>query len=165
MDLRLLQAKVHIQKGDEKQLCELLVGRNICGWVPEDEVLRVGGVKVLNGVFGVGKGKFLDENNEIEILRVIMNLKPTNRIMKHAEGSVGELPSITQYLSMVLEGKEEAVLFQSDMSSAFYLFKIPPQWQRFLCFGISFTREELGLGSGRGYFWHATLFLWVGPVL
>lgn len=149
MDLRLLQAKVHIQKGDEKQLCELLVGRNICGWVPEDEVLRVGGVKVLNGLFGVGKGKFLDENNEIEILRVIMNLKPTNRIMKHAEGSVGELPSITQYLSMVLEGKEEAVLFQSDMSSAFYLFKIPPQWQRFLCFGISFTREQLGLGSGR----------------
>ena len=75
-------AKVHIQKGDEKQLCELLVGRNICGWVPEDEILRVGGVKVLNGLFGVGKGKFLDENNEIEILRVIMNLKPTNRIMK-----------------------------------------------------------------------------------
>ena len=148
-DQRLLHARVHIQKGDEMSLCKLLVNRNICGWVPESEVLTVQGVKVLNGLFGVGKGKFIDESKEKEILRVIMNLKPTNRIMKHAEGSVAELPSITQYLSLVLEGDESAVLFQSDMSSAFYLFKIPPQWMRFLCFGISFSRETLGIGSGR----------------
>ena len=148
-DQRLLHARVHIQKGDEMSLCKLLVNRNICGWVPESEVLTVQGVKVLNGLFGVGKGKFIDESKEKEVLRVIMNLKPTNRIMKHAEGSVAELPSITQYLSLVLEGDEKAVLFQSDMSSAFYLFKIPPQWMRFLCFGISFSREALGIGSGR----------------
>lgn len=147
-DLR-LHARVHIQRGDELELCNLLVNRNICAWVPESEALTVQGVKVLNGLFGVGKGKYLDDLREKEILRVIMNLKPTNRIMRHAEGSVSELPSITQYLSMVLEGNEEAVLFQSDMSSAFYLFKIPPQWRRFLCFGVSFTREALGLGQGK----------------
>ena len=148
-DMRLLHARVHIQKGDELELCKLLVDRNICGWVPESEVLTIRGVKVLNGLFGVGKGKFIDESKEKEILRVIMNLKPTNGIMKHAEGSVAELPSITQYLSLVLEGNENAVLFQSDMSSAFYLFRIPPQWRSFLCFGISFSRDALGIGSGR----------------
>ena len=148
-DLRLLQAKVHIQKGDELELCKLLVSRNICGWIPESEVLTVQGRKVLNGLFGVGKGKFLDASNEKEVVRVIMNLKPTNRVMRHAEGSVSGLPSITQYLSLVLEGNENAVLFQSDMSSAFYLFRIPPQWMPYLCFGISFSRDILGIGKGR----------------
>ena len=67
---------------------------------------------------------------------------------------------------MVLEGKEEAVLFQSDMSSAFYLFKLPLNGRDSFALVFHLLENNWGLVvEERGYFWHATLFLWVGPVL
>ena len=54
-----LQAKVHVPEEDKMSLAEVLVKRRLCVWVPEDDVLRVGNQKVLNGLFAVGKGSFL----------------------------------------------------------------------------------------------------------
>ena len=41
-----LQAKVHIAPGEALEFCKLLVSRNICTWVLDDDVLEVGGQKV-----------------------------------------------------------------------------------------------------------------------
>ena len=139
-----LQARVHITKGEETDLFKLLVERRVCTWVPDDQVLRVGSKKVLNGMFAVGKNSFLPCGREVQ--RLIMNLIPTNAAFEQAQGATGDLPSITQYLSVVLYGKEELRLFQSDMSSAFYLFKIPSVWSRMMCFNICFTGKQLGPG-------------------
>ena len=149
-DRRVLQAKVHVAKGEESQLSELLVSRNICTWVDEDLALKVGGCRVLNGLFAVGKGKFLPDGREIQ--RVIMNLIPSNSVFEQARGYMDSLPSITQYLSLVLDGKEEVALHQSDMSSAFYLFAIPSSWSPCLCFNICRDGEEIGLAKGKKYF-------------
>ena len=149
-DRRVLQAKVHIESEDRLRLAKLLVERRVCSWVPEKDVLRVGGCKVLNGLFGVGKGKRLDDGREIQ--RVIMNLIPSNAVMEQARGSTAGLPSITQYLSLVLHQDEEVCLYQSDMSSAFYLFGIPPCWSRFLCFNLAVDGKEVGMVQEVTYF-------------
>lgn len=149
-NLQRLQAKVHVVDGDREKLASLLVSRGVCVWVHEDEVLRVGSTRVLNGLFGVGKGKFLPDGREIQ--RVIMNLIPSNSVMTQAKGSTSGLPSITQYLSLVLDREESVLLFQSDMSSAFYLFAIPPAWSPYLCFNISMKGEQIGKSPGSIYY-------------
>ena len=119
-----LQARVHVKEGEKLKLAEMLVKRRICVWVPESEVLRVHGKKVLNGMFAVGKGSFLPSGEEIQ--RLIMNLIPTNSVFKQAQGATSDLPAITQYLGLVLSQDQQLTFYQSDMSSAFYLFRIPP---------------------------------------
>ena len=145
-----LQAKVHIIEKDRKELASLLCERGICGWVPEKEVLRVRGEKVLNGLFGVSKGILLD--NERPVLRLIMNLIPVNSVTCHLRGMVAELPSVTQYLAVCLGEDETLDLGQSDMTSAFYLFSLPPEWQRMICFNISFWGSEIGMDPQVRYY-------------
>ena len=145
-----LRAKVHITTGEQLPLAELLVKRRLCVWVEESEVLRVNGQKVLNGMFAVGKGSTLDDGREIQ--RLIMNLIPTNSVFSQAQGATSDLPSITQYLSLVLDQDETLSFYQSDMSSAFYLFRIPPAWNRMMCFDISVCANEVGLGTGGRFF-------------
>ena len=143
-----LQAKVHVTPGEELEVAKLLISRNICSWVDVDDVFTVDSQPVLNGMFAVGKGVVNSLGKEIQ--RLIMNLIPTNSVMEQARGAVGDLPSITQYLSLVLEQDEKLLLYQSDMSSAFYLFKIPECWHRFMAFNLKLSRASLGLG-GSGY--------------
>jgi len=140
-----LQAKVHVDPSEALQLFRLLVERKICSWIRDEAVLRVGNQQVLSGMFAVGKGSFLDNGREIQ--RIIMNLIPSNAVFKHAQGGTSDLPSITQYLSMVLQSDERMFYFQSDMTSAFYLFRIPVCWHPMMTFNISFTGEQLGFGS------------------
>ena len=144
-----LQAKVHVKHDEQLELSKLLVSRKICVWVDSEDVLKVGNEKVLNGLFAVGKGSFLTPGKEIQ--RLIMNLVPTNSVLRQIEGATGDLPAITQYLSLVLHGDEKACFYQSDMSAAFYLFRIPSCWNRMLCFNLSFGGKELGLSEDRIY--------------
>ena len=74
-DRRILQAKVPVDSSYKVTLAELLVRRKVCCWVAQRDVLQVGGCRVLNGLFGVGKGKYLEDGREIQ--RVIMNLIPS----------------------------------------------------------------------------------------
>ena len=144
-----LQAKVHVDPNESHELFSLLVERNLCAWVRDDEVLRVNQEPVLNGMFAVGKGSYLESGEEVQ--RIIMNLIPSNSVFKHPQGGTRDLPSITQYLSLCLLQDEKLAFFQSDMTSAFYLFRLPHNWQRMMCFNISFMGEEIGLQPGIRY--------------
>eukprot|EP00438_Fugacium_kawagutii_P000055 Skav215901 [mRNA] locus=scaffold1542:116365:121392:- [translate_table: standard] len=145
-----LKSKVHIRKGDELSLAKLLVDRRICVWVPQKDVLVVNHQPVLNGMFAVGKGAFLDSGEEIQ--RLIMNLVPTNTVFRQAQGAVAGLPGITQYLSLVASQSDQLVFYQSDMSAAFYLFRIPPCWNRMMCFNLSVKGSDLGWNDDEIYF-------------
>lgn len=81
-----LQSKVHITKGEELELAKLLVDRHICTWVPLDDILVVNNTKVLNGLFAVGKGNFLDSGCEVQ--RLIMNLVPSNAVFRQLQGAI-----------------------------------------------------------------------------
>eukprot|EP00438_Fugacium_kawagutii_P003316 Skav229330 [mRNA] locus=scaffold2917:69352:73753:- [translate_table: standard] len=144
-----LKSRVHIQRGDELELAQLLVERRICVWVHEDDVLVVNQTKVLNGLFAVGKGSFLDSGEEVQ--RLIMNLVPTNAVLRQTQGATAGLPGITQYLGLVASQSDELVFYQSDMSAAFYLFRIPPCWNRMMAFNLSFPGHMIGLDNDEIY--------------
>ena len=144
-----LQGKIHVETGELDGIAKLLVHRNVCKWIPLDEVFTYRNQKVLNGLFGVPKNSAVKSGKPV--LRVIMNLVASNSVMKQFEGSVGNLPAITSWMSTVLDEDEEVRLWQLDMSNAFYLFKLPPSWQRYLSFNVIRKGKALGFSDDRDY--------------
>lgn len=106
-----LQAKVHISPGEGLDFCKLLVERNVWRWVADDEVLVVNGQQVFKGMFAAGKGSFLE--NGAEVQRTIMNLIPSNSVLKQAEGGTSDLPAICQYPSLLVQN-DERIIFLSE---------------------------------------------------
>ena len=142
-----LQAKIHVQPGELDLVVNELIERNVCAWVPFSSVLRYRGEPVLNGLFGVQKPSVLPSGRPI--LRTIMNLVPSNSVLKQLKGGTRGLPYICQWLSTVTEGNEQVRLWQSDMSAAFYLFRVPENWWGMLAFNVVRPASEVGLqGSG-----------------
>ena len=124
-----LQARVHIESDDRVGLAKLLVERGICGWTEESDL-----------------------SDGRPVLRLIMNLIPSNAVMQQMQGSVAELPMVTQYLSISLDENETLLMSQSDMTAAFYLFGLGDAWMRYLCFNLAVDGKELGKVGGRKYF-------------
>lgn len=137
-----LPGKVHIDCGDKLKIAHELVRRNVCDWIPLDNVYKVGNTPILNGLFGVSKPSTLDDGRPI--LRFIMNLTGSNACQLQMEGGCASLPAITSWQSIVVENSETIKVFQSDMSSAFYLFRLPPVWKPFLAFNLCAQGSEIG---------------------
>lgn len=145
-----IPGKAHFGQGERMQVCKELVDRGICAWVKAEEVLIFKGKKILNGIFGVRKPAVLSDGRPV--LRVIMNLRASNSILKQLKGAVNSLPAITCFQSAVLQGNENLHLYQSDMCSAFYLFRLPAVWHKYLCFNVSARGEEIGAEQNQEYF-------------
>ncbi len=145
-----LKAKVHVMDADKLALAELLVKRGVCTWTREDSVFRFRGEMVLNGLFGVAKSSAIPSGEPV--LRVIMNLIPTNGVLCQLKGLVSELPGICQYMSIYLGPGEELKISQSDMTSAFYLFALPEEWAPYLTFNLGFPGHAIGRDDGATYF-------------
>lgn len=133
-ELPKLQGKVHVKPGELDAIANELVERGVCVWFPLEKVKRIRGAPVLNGLFGVPKPTVTAEG--APILRLIMNLVPGNSITRQIRGAVRNLPHITSWLSTYVEDGEHVQLWQSDMSNAFYLFKIPLAWAPYLAFNV-----------------------------
>ena len=73
-----------------------------------------------------------------------MNLTGSNATQEQLEGGCLTLLGITSWQSVVLENNERLELFQSDMSSAFYLFRIPKIRQGHLAFNVVVDGDEIG---------------------
>lgn len=146
-------AKVHIAKGLELEVFELLRSRGIISWIPADETFKDERGTYLSGLFGVVKpGKYTP--SKLPVLRVIMNLVPINDIFSVMRGDIDCLPNATQWMSLSVDDGEFITLSQGDMASAFYLFAIPPCWQRYMCFNFQAKGCCLGvdgLEPGRLY--------------
>ena len=145
VDLPRLPGRIHIKEDDKLKLALELIDRQVCDWIPLDQVYEVGGRKILNGLFGVRKPSSLPDGRPI--LRFIMNLTGSNSTQYQLEGGCTSLPAITSWQSIILDEGESLSLFQSDMCSAFYLFRIPRVWQPHLAFNVVFDggaiqREE-----------------------
>lgn len=90
-----LQGKVHIVAGQRLMIAKELVRRGICKWTAAEKVFQFRGEKVLNCLFGVRKSK-RRPSGECVVLRLIMNLIPSNAVLRVIPGRVASLPSITQ---------------------------------------------------------------------
>lgn len=146
-DLPPLQAKVHCTHEEMVHLGRDLVDRNICAWIPLEEVFAFRGQPVLSGLFGVEKSSKLSDGRST--LRLIMNLIPINSLMNPIVGSVRKLPSITSWLGITTDPDESLGLYQSDMASAFYLFKLPAAWHKYLAFNVRVRGSVIGLNDDR----------------
>ena len=146
IELPRMPGKVHIVEGDKLRIAQELVHRGVCQWIPLQEVYSVNGVKVLNGLFGVEKPKKLE--NGAPVLRCIMNLTGSNSTQVQLEGGTDSLLSITSWQSLVIDEGEVIETFQSDMSSAFYLFRLPRVWLKYLSFNIVYDGVDIGLDTG-----------------
>jgi len=121
----------------------LLKDRGIIDWVPADSAYSDGRGTYLSGLFGVVKpGKHTE--NHIPVLRIFMNLVPVNGLFEVLRGDINCLPNATQWLPLCFSGGEEVNLSQGGMSSAFYLFSIPPTWRPFMCFNFQATGAVIG---------------------
>lgn len=145
-------AKVHIAKGSELEVFNLLASRGIISWFPDEKVFSDDRGQYLSGMFGVIKpGKFTESN--LPVLRVIMNLIPVNGIFSVLRGDIQSLPSATGWLPLCLSEGEEITMSQGDMSAAFYLFSIPESWSPYFCFNFKVKGDLLGFsGSDRDKF-------------
>ena len=142
-ELPKLQGKLHIEKGSELPLARVLVDRGVCRWVPLEDVLVYRQQRVLNGLFGVEKPSTLASGKPV--LRLIMNLVPSNAIIKGFSGAVSNLPHITSWMSTVIEDGCELRIWQSDMQNAFYLFRVPDAWGPLLSFNLIAAGQDIGL--------------------
>ena len=144
------RGRVHIAAGEELKVWKLLEERGIIEWVNVKNVHQDSGGPFLSGMFGVPKAGRFSARGE-PLLRVIMNLKPINRAMGIIQGDIGEFPAATTWGQLVLEEDETIEVSQADMSSAFYLFKLPPQWTKYLCFNARFTGDAVGLPASETF--------------
>ena len=144
-----MPGRVHIDPNDKVKIAQELVSRKVCAWLPLDKVYKVNGVHVLNGLFGVEKPALTASGKPV--LRLIMNLVGSNATQFQLVGGCNSLPNITSWQSVVLDGKEEIEIFQSDMSNAFYLFAIPPCWWGHLAFNALADGAEAGGSPGQTY--------------
>ena len=153
-------AKVHIKPGEEVEFARLLADRGIISFVPEDQVHSGPNGKFLSGLFGVPKpNKYTSEN--LPVLRLIMNLIPVNRIMGVVLGDIQELPSAADWQQLVLSPDECLSVSQADMQSAFYLFRLPSCWQKYLCFNLRLRASDVGAGAS-GFVYPACTVLPMG---
>ena len=91
----------------------------------------MGGQPVLNGLFGVSKEEF---SGGWEVMRLIMNLIPVNRLCRNLGGDVSTLPSWSGMNPFLLKPSEVMLMSSEDIRCFFYLFAVPSSWHRYLGF-------------------------------
>ena len=131
-----------------EKFCDELIKLGLCDIMHEEEVYKVGGQPLLNGLFGVSKGEF---EGSWETMRLIMNLIPLNGLCKGLEGDVATLPSWASMSGLHLMPDENLVVFSEDVRCFFYIFRVPRSWYRFLCFNRPLPRRLCGSKPGCWY--------------
>ena len=123
--------RVMVAEDSWEQVCSGLVSKGICEIMPIRDLYHVDGSPILNGMFGVSKDEF---DNGVEVMRLIMNLIPVNKLCRNLGGDVSTLPNWSGMGSYVLETGEILLMSSEDIRCFFYLFSVPQSWKRFLGF-------------------------------
>lgn len=142
--------KTMILADDWDEVATGLVQRGLCEVMLEQELYHVGPTPLLNGLFAVTKDEFCGST---ELLRLIMNLRPLNDLVRPLEGDTCTLPTITNLGSMFLEEDEILCISSADIRCFFYLFRLPRQWYKYLAFGKPVPQGLLpqGAAGSKGY--------------
>ena len=128
--------------------CTNLMRLGVFSRVHEDDLYRVKGSPVLNGLFGVSKHEF---QGCTEIMRVIMNLIPLNSACRGIDGEVSTLPSWAGMAPLHLQPHEQLLVSSEDVRAFFYIFRVPQSWHRFLGFNRPLPDHLCGDRPGRWY--------------
>ena len=124
--------KMMVAEEDWLAVATGLVERGLCEVRMERDLYHVNSKPVLNGMFAVSKQEW---HGNVEICRLIMNLKPVNALCRPLESDTITLPAITTMTGFYLQEDELLSLSSEDIRCFFYLFKVPDAWVKFLGFG------------------------------
>ena len=123
--------QVRVANEDWPEVAANLIRRGVCSTLPLDEAFQVDGQPILSGMFGVSKQEM---DNEFEVLRLIMDLRPLNFISESVSGDTDTLPLITQLIQLDMMVSEDLVVSCEDLKAMFYCFELPECWLPFTCF-------------------------------
>eukprot|EP00438_Fugacium_kawagutii_P025002 Skav224823 [mRNA] locus=scaffold613:211653:214870:- [translate_table: standard] len=124
--------RVMVDEADWADVCKGLLKSGICGLILEEDIFKVNGVPLLNGLFGVTKDETTAEGTEV--FRLIMNLVPFNQISMSLAGDVNTLPNWSMMTPYYLAPGEDLLVSSEDIRCFFYTMAIPQCWQKYLAF-------------------------------
>ena len=120
---------------------------------------------MLNGAFGVAKpDKVLEDGRPI--LRLIMDLRASNMILEQLDGDLSTLTGAATFQKIVVEQDETLLISGDDLTSAFYLFRLPDAWAELLVLEKPVPKSLFEEGA-TGYTYVGVTVLpmiWVGQV-
>ena len=125
--------KIMVPKDSWDEVTEGLISRGVCGVMAMEDIFQVDGKPILGGIFGVPKDEIGEDG--VEILRLIMDLRPINANFLGLGGDLGSLPMISQLFQLELQPHENIVVSSEDIRAMFYIIGLPPAWFPFLGFG------------------------------
>ena len=140
--------RVLVPPEDWPTFCRNLLDLGVFSKVHEDDIYQVKGRPLLNGLFGVSKHEY---QGTVEILRIIMNLIPLNRVVRSFDGDISTLPSWAGMSPLHLQPHEQLLLSSEDVRAFFYIFRVPNSWHRFLAFNRELPPELCGEKKGRWF--------------
>jgi len=147
---KLTKARMKIKPDEWEKLGPILVERGICSTLAESELIVHKGDKLLNGIFGVGKKKWItspETGQTVEVLRLIVNMVPSNELQVPMTADTGTLPHFGQWKGLELLPDEILIWSSEDINCAFYVFKIPPAWLPWFALGWPISGRKLGLDT------------------
>ena len=115
-----------------EQICSGLLQRGVCTLLPLSEVYHLNNQPLFSGLVAVSKEEM---SGDWEVCRLIMNMVPVKRLCRSMGGDISTLPSWAGMSPFVLEDSEVLLMSSEDIRCFFYLFSLPPQWHRYMCFG------------------------------
>ena len=110
----------------------------------ESETVRFRGQPVYNGAFGVHK-KFV---NGARVLRLIINLTPTNALQHQFKGQSRTMGYPGLWPHLILQDHELMVFYSEDQKACFHRFRVPSAWRGFFVLGRPVDPEMLNLPKG-----------------
>lgn len=140
------QAKINATRQEWEKLCGVLFGLGIICPIDDSDIFEVNGEKVLNGAFAVPK-KGAPAPGQSRVTRLIMNLVPANSYQKLMPGDLNTLASSPSWTSIVLKDNEVLLWSSDDQRGAFYAWRLPAAWRRFMAFKWRVPGSLVGLTS------------------
>lgn len=141
--------RVQVPPDAWREVVSGLLQRQICGIMPLSEAFKVGGQPILGGLFGVPKNETTPDG--IEVLRLIMDLRPINENFLPLGGDLSTLPVISQMAQLEVHPSEGIVISSEDIRAMFYIIGVPPVWNKFLGFSRPIPRDMRPEGAHEEY--------------
>lgn len=124
--------RVMVSSDNWGEVVEGLLRRGVCGMMPLSDCFHVDDKPILGGLFGVPKDEVTKDG--VEILRLIMDLRPINANFLALGGDLGSFPMISQLFQLELQPHEQLVISSEDIRAMFYIVGLPSEWNKYLCF-------------------------------
>jgi len=118
-------------KGEYYRIAGHLYQLGLVGIIAEEEMFQVNGKKVGAGLFGVEKSGTPGPGQR-RVTRLIMNMTPSNSYFYTLDDDTATLAASPGWVVLALDQDQALVWNSDDQKGAFFVWKVPRVWQRFM---------------------------------